>query len=85
MKNGKLVDMCIICMCIVGGVLDIDRSSFFELCSLRRKIVLGKSGRFHKGALSATILNWFSNKWNGINTKSEHRRVFFIQLSQLSH
>lgn len=61
MKKGKLVDVCIICMCIGGGVLDIDRSSFFQLCSLRRMIVLGKSARFHKGAVFATIINWFSN------------------------
>ncbi len=69
MKKGKLADVCIICMCIGGGVLDIDRSSFFELCSLRRMIVLGKSARFYQGAVSATILNWFSNKCNGNNNK----------------
>ena len=68
MKKGKLVDVCIICMCIGGGVLGIDRSSFFELYSLRRMIVFGQSASFHKGAVSATILNCFSNKWNGINT-----------------
>jgi hypothetical protein len=61
MKKWKLVDVCIICMCIGGGVLDIDRSLFFELCSLRRMIVLGKSTRFYKGAIFATIINWFSN------------------------
>ena len=36
MKKWKLLDVCIICMCISVGVLDIDRSSFFELYSLRR-------------------------------------------------
>jgi hypothetical protein len=61
MKKWKLLDVCIICMCISGGVLDIDRSSFFELCSLRRMKVLGKSARFQKGAVFATIINRFSN------------------------
>ena len=48
MKKGKLVDVCIICMCIGGGVLGIDRTSFFELCSLRRMIFLGNQPVFIK-------------------------------------
>jgi hypothetical protein len=69
MKKEKLLDVCIICMCIGGGVLDIDRSSCFELSSLRRVIVSRKSAWIHRGAVSATILNYFSNKWNGIDIK----------------